>query len=262
MPTSRLSTTRVASDPAGPSTFAPLRRPLLAVVALCLGALGLAFFGGLATRQFRHLYLVWNLVLALVPLGLSLGVHHLSLTGRDRWAVALAVPWLFFLPNAPYVLTDFIHLSDTPDRFAWAHLLALAWFSFAALAAGLLSLRIMHHLVERRWGTAWAWGFAANVCLLTGIGVTLGRFHRWNSWDALREPFAILVDVLRHVPLGADKPSVVTMFPWAFGVFFGLAYFFVWTLTPYFHSVDARAYSAAVSAGGSGRKNDSTKPTT
>lgn len=239
-----------------------LRQPLRALTLLCLGALSLAAFISVTSGRLRYVYLVWNLVLAAVPLGLALWASRHIERGHPGRALATGMPWLFFLPNAPYVLTDFIHLSNTPSRLAWSHLLALAWFSFAALACGLLSLRIMHHLVESRWGTTRAWGFVGSVSLLTGLGVALGRFHRWNSWDAVREPLAILGDVLRHVPGNADDPSMITLFPWGFGLFFGMAYYFLWTLTP--GSVAKAAvndYSAAASAGGSGKKNESAIPT-
>lgn len=240
-----------------------LRRPLWALTLLCLGALSLAAFVSLTSGRLRYVYLVWNLLLAAVPLGLALWASRHAERGRTGWALATAMPWLFFLPNAPYVLTDFIHLSNTPARLAWSHLLALAWFSFAALACGLLSLRLMHHLAESRWGRARGWIFVGLVSLLTGLGVALGRFHRWNSWDAVREPFAILTDVLRHVPGNTEDSAMITLFPWGFGIFFGMAYYFLWTLTPgNTTNPTPNSYSAAGSAGGSGKKNESAIPTT
>lgn len=212
-------------------TFAHTHRPFIALALLCVGACFLALIGAVMTRQAEHFYLVWNLFLGVIPVGLALAVQSLEERGRLAFAGVLTVVWLLFLPNAPYILTDFIHLIRTPRVWAWGHLVALVWFSFAALMAGLLSLRVVHGVVENRYGTLMAWVFVSFVSFLTGIGVALGRFHRWNSWDALRDPRQILTDAFHHVPVGST-PSVEVLFPWAFGAFFGLAYVFVWSLTP------------------------------
>src|SRR5262249_53571244 len=56
----------------------------------------------------------WNLVLALVPLGLA----RLLFGHRPRpvWLLWTGgVAFVAFLPNAPYVLTDLLHLPDDLD---------------------------------------------------------------------------------------------------------------------------------------------------
>jgi uncharacterized membrane protein len=222
----------------------PLRRSLLAMTLLCLGAMILAVLGVAATRQFRHSYLVWNLVLGLIPLALALWIHRLEAGNRMVWSALAAIAWLLFLPNSPYILTDFMHLTHTPRAWFWGHLMALVWFSFTALLAGLLSLRIMHDLVERRFGHGCGWTFAMTTSLLAGLGVTLGRFHRWNSWDAVRQPGDIVLDALRHLPV--SNLSLETLFPWAFGAFFGAAYLMVWTLTSHAHAEATGSRSVGV----------------
>ena len=60
----------------------------------------------------RYGYLVWNLFLAWVPLIFALLAvnDHCEGTGR-RWRfIGFAAAWLLFFPNAPYILTDLIHL--------------------------------------------------------------------------------------------------------------------------------------------------------
>ncbi len=206
------------------------RRPLLALAALCGGAFALAAGGALMTRQFRHAYLVWNLFLALLPLAFALAVDASSLRRRNALALALLVPWLLFLPNAPYILTDFIHLRRTHSPWAWGHLLLLVWFSFAGLASGILSLHIVHRRVAELRGHWIGWGFVVAIAVLTGLGVGLGRFQRWNSWDILHQPGLILSDLARHLPLG--RLSAETMLPWGLGAFFGFAYLLFWSLRP------------------------------
>jgi len=41
------------------------------------------------------------------------------------------------------------------------------------------------------------WLFSAAAIALSAVGVYLGRFERWNSWDILWHPTRIVRDVLR-----------------------------------------------------------------
>src|SRR5882762_5785860 len=60
----------------------------------------------------RQLYLMWNLVLAWLPLLFALVADRMQRRGQPRrWRFfAAAAAWLLFFPNAPYILTDLIHL--------------------------------------------------------------------------------------------------------------------------------------------------------
>jgi uncharacterized membrane protein len=206
------------------------RRPLVVFALFCLAALALAGCGSVLTRQSRHYYLIWNLTLAVIPLVCALGIDVLARHGKERLAVALGIPWLLFLPNAPYILTDFIHLQRSPTPWAWGHLLLLVWFSFAGLAAGIFALHIVHRCVTERLGPALGWAFVAGMSVLSGIGVALGRFQRWNSWDILHQPQGIAQDLMRHFPPARLSPE--TILPWGLGAFFGFAYLLFWSLRP------------------------------
>src|SRR3954464_4156781 len=81
---------------------------IVALSACCLAA---AEFRRRAQLDPDYGFLRWNLVLAWIPLLLS---HALARASR-RPATAVAVPvlalaWIVFLPNAPYLVTDLIHL--------------------------------------------------------------------------------------------------------------------------------------------------------
>src|SRR3954447_2091176 len=58
----------------------------------------------------RHtVWMTWNVVLALVPVALSRSLFHTERRRGAAWWAGL-VAFVLFLPNAPYVLTDVIHL--------------------------------------------------------------------------------------------------------------------------------------------------------
>jgi uncharacterized membrane protein len=96
--------------------------------------------------------------------------------------------WLLFLPNAPYILTDILHLTRASQAPAWYDLALLLSCSGTGLLLGYLSLIDVQTIVARRFGPARGWIFAMVSLVLSGFAIYLGRFLRWNSWDVLIEP--------------------------------------------------------------------------
>ncbi|MCS7079114.1 MAG: DUF1361 domain-containing protein [Chloracidobacterium sp.] len=169
-------------------------------LSLTLGALGLAaaWCIGLVYLRWRltdspqYLFLAWNLLLAAIPLGFALWLSRIR---RRSVGLAVLAGWLLFFPNAPYVITDFIHLSPSRHTLLWFDVLLLASFAVVALWLGLVSLHLVHEWVAARFSVAAGWFAAIAACPLAGFGVYLGRYGRWNSWDALWRPAALLADV-------------------------------------------------------------------
>lgn len=141
--------------------------------------------------------LVWNLFLAWVPYLFSVFASGLQRFLPRQWWMLL-VPgaiWLAFFPNAPYLLTDFLHLEPRPYVPMWYDIGLLATFAWTGLFLGIASLRIMQGLVRSYLGAIVGWLFAALALGLGGLGLYLGRFSRWNSWDLLIHPKSILIEV-------------------------------------------------------------------
>jgi uncharacterized membrane protein len=142
--------------------------------------------------------LVWNLILAWIPYLASIladGIHR----RRPRqwgWLVLPGVLWLLFFPNAPYLLTDFFHLEPRYGSPYWYDMLLLITFSFTGIYLAVASLRTMQRLVGYYAGNIVGWVFAIFALILGGVGIYLGRFGRWNSWDILTKPELILADLL------------------------------------------------------------------
>src|SRR5262245_7431379 len=67
-------------------------------------------------HNFTYRYLIWNLFLAWLPALGAFAAHNLH--RRRSWInwtliCACAVFWLAFFPNAPYLITDIIHLHQS-----------------------------------------------------------------------------------------------------------------------------------------------------
>ena len=172
--------------------------------ALVIPALLLASALCVATVEYRthrtgdpyYRFLVWNLFLAWVPFALALGAYVLARRRTGPAVVVLGVLWLLFFPNAPYVITDFIHLDDSPTVPLWYDALMLASFAWTALLLGFASLYLMQMIWQRAVGPAVAWLGVLAALALASFGVYLGRFLGFNSWDALMRPRLVL-DVIR-----------------------------------------------------------------
>ena len=150
------------------------------------------------SRSLAHFGLSWNLILAWVPYLASLWAGHLDRRYPRRWW-ALIVPgmvWLAFFPNAPYMVTDLWYLQypQTPIPL-WYDVGLLTLFALTGLFLAVASLRLMQQLVRQYAGPLLSWLFVLVVLGLSGLGVYLGRFLRWNSWDLVLHPKGVLRDV-------------------------------------------------------------------
>jgi len=107
------------------------------------------------------------------------------------------VLWLLFFPNAPYMLTDFIHLQSSPTAPLWYDALMLSAFAWTGLLLGFASLYLMQMVWRRAAGSVLSWLGVVAALGLASFGVYLGRFVRFNSWDALVRPGRV-ADVIRN----------------------------------------------------------------
>jgi uncharacterized membrane protein len=166
----------------------------LAGLTVVLSVSSLAAIGLLAVRLDRvgqpaFGFLLWNLFLAWVPFLLALGMATVHDRGGPRpllWVPGAA--WLLLLPNAPYILTDFVHLGRADGAPLWFDAALIAAFAGTGLTLGLASLLIVHQVVEARAGRIAGWAVALGSLVLSAVGVYLGRYPRFNSWDVLTNP--------------------------------------------------------------------------
>ena len=190
----------------------PHRLRLAAVLATWVALLLVVRVG--VTGSVFGLFLVWNLVLAAVPLVASTALARLDAGGAPRARLlAVGALWLLFLPNAPYILTDLVHLAPRPPVPYWYDLVLLLSAAGTGLLAAYVSLADVQHVVSRRLGGRAGWAVAAGSLFLSGFGIYLGRELRWNSWDVVAAPGALLADIADRVlhPLAHPTTAVMTL---------------------------------------------------
>lgn len=190
----------------------PARRPVVWLAALATGltvasALAVALLGVRMARtgEASFSFLTWNLFLAWVPFVLALGMAAVHTRDGSRLGLAaLGLGWLLFLPNAPYILTDLIHVGAIPGAPLWFDATLIGVFAVVGLGLGIASLLVVHKIVQERAGRLAGWAVAVTSLLLSALGVYLGRFPRFNSWDVVTNLDGLVDVVLLRLadPLG------------------------------------------------------------
>jgi uncharacterized membrane protein len=221
--------------------------PMLALVFASAVCVALVIARVIWTGNLQYAFLVWNLFLAWLPLVFALLAGEAYRAGSDsKWRFrGLAIVWLLFFPNAPYIFTDLIHLTrDFYSRF-WVDLVLILAFALTGWVAGFISLFLMQMLVRRVLGRIASWGFIAVVAGLSGFGIYLGRFLHFNSWDVLVQPLALC----RGIRTWAADPlahSTSYAFPMLFAAFLFITYVMLYALTHLRHSqgINSTDYAA------------------
>ena len=130
-------------------------------------------------------YLIWNLFLAWIPYLITACCIKKEMP-LSRF-IPLFILWILFFPNAPYMVTDVIHVASAAHR-VWLDGLVFFFFGWIALMLGILSLRDMHGYLQSHMSRAASEIAVFAICAVASFGIYLGRFERWNSWDVIARP--------------------------------------------------------------------------
>ncbi|MCA0427946.1 MAG: DUF1361 domain-containing protein [Bacteroidetes bacterium] len=153
-------------------------------------------------QKWNYLFLNWNLGLAAIPWFLSLMLPKQNERFAFRLLGWMIIPvWLLFFPNAPYIITDLIHIRSGKPSLKWFDIFMISSYAISGLLFGLLSLQRILKWIAPQAGIRATLFFGSLLLILAAYGVYLGRFLRWNSWDLFTRPEDLLSDVyftLRH----------------------------------------------------------------
>ena len=208
------------------------RSPLLAMMFASIIGVTLVTVRMVLTRDLYSAFLIWNLFLAWLPLIFALAACDRFRSGPGNgWKLgALSGAWLLFFPNAPYICTDVIHLLYRSHRHFWVDLILILLCALIGLVLGFVSLYLMQSLVRRRYGWLAGWLFVAAVAGLSGFGIYLGRFLRFNSWDIVARPLKLYQGISNWAANPLANSNTGT-FPLLFAIFLLLAYVMLYALT-------------------------------
>ena len=142
---------------------------------------------------------------------------------RPQLTTLLGLAWLLFFPNAPYMITDFVHLPGPSNGPLWYDVALFASFATTGMLLGFLSLSEMQQLVARSAGAVLGWVVAVVALGLAAFGVFIGRFEARNSWDVIVHPVSLGHETWQQLTSPAAYPRTLGVTA-SYAAFFLLAY--------------------------------------
>jgi uncharacterized membrane protein len=178
--------------------------------------------------------IIWNLFLAFIPLLLSFYLFRPPAMRNILWWTLLLI-FIAFLPNAPYILTDSIHIIElSQENYPnWAIILILVpqyilfiCLGFEAYVISLVKLELyLTNFIAQKY-LILVNAIAHSLCI---VGVYLGRFERFNSWDFVTKPGIVLVTTIQDL---FDGWKILSM---------AIAFLTIWLLSELIKLVNQKA---------------------
>ncbi len=177
----------------------------------------------------RYWFLIWNLVLAWLPLVFA--VVLVKRLATKRWLepvnILLSIAWIVFLPNSFYLVSDLIHLQTNPDVSVLYDAVLFTSFIFNGFLSGFISLYLVHQELLKRLSSKAVNFVIAGVLLACSFAIHVGRVLRWNTWDIFLHPSGLIFDVSEQVVNDAaqSRAFVTTL---SFFLMMGGMYIAIW----------------------------------
>lgn len=195
---------------------------LLSVLALTFHLIRIQFS---AAVDFS---LDWNLFLSWIPLLIAFVTKTISKRfGKLPILIGiLSFIWILFFPNAPYMITDLVHLTvDYESNITWHDIIMLFYYAQISLFNGLVSLYWFHQTWIRTYSGRISKLFLLLSFPLGGFGVYLGRIRRLNSWDILHNPQDLFQKIIE-----STFNQTALLLSVEFGLLLGAFYLVLWGL--------------------------------
>lgn len=150
------------------------------------------------TGKHTYLSLIWNLFLAWLPYMVSTWLQKRDFVYTNPLKfVMVAFVWLLFIPNSFYIMTDLFHLGEHNNVPNWFDLALIISFAWDGLLLGILSVRQMEKMMQQFLPGIRELFFIYPIMWLNALGIYIGRYPRFNSWDIVTNPIGLTTYILR-----------------------------------------------------------------
>lgn len=173
-------------------------------------------------QSFFFLFLIWNLFLAIIPFAITTYLRSLEQIKKLSLSFYFCI-WLVFLPNAPYIITDLLHLRSSNHYLMWLDVLVVTSFAYNGLMLFFLSLADMESILTAFISRKKRFYLMLFILFLTGFGIYLGRFLRYNSWEIVQHPFELFEDIM-NILLQPSLHMQAWVFTMTFGAFLSISF--------------------------------------
>jgi len=175
-------------------------------------------------------WMMWNTVLAWIPVMIAFVLFRpwdeAPPPRRSAiWWVGLVL-FVLFLPNAPYVVTDLVHLREDvilagpTGRVVTTVMPVYGLLVVSGFLAYYLALAQLRQYLDRIGWSHRTGRIVLGLHALVAVGIFLGRWSRLNSWEPVVRPQDAVDRVLIAFTWSAAPMLIVVMFlTTAFGHF-------------------------------------------
>jgi len=161
-----------------------------------LFTISLVVFRVFQTESPVFVFLIWNLILAIIPFLISNSLKFSSKYKHAKWLLLPMLSiWLLFFPNAPYLITDLFHLKSRAPIPMWYDTILLFSAAWNGILLAFISLYDVEILLRGIFKKTISRIFIFIALVLSSLGIYIGRYLRWNSWDILTQPQVLISDV-------------------------------------------------------------------
>lgn len=204
--------------------YFPLDIFIILVVVIILNILRLVIF-----KSDSFVWLFWNIFLAIIPLAISTYLLWTSDKHRINKIifVVLAILWLLFIPNAPYIVTDLIHIGEVravPVIYDAFLLFGAGW---VGIYLWLYSNTQIESLLVKKYSQKITNIIMFLIISLTSFGIYLGRFLRLNSWEIFSDSSYFLKVLHQKLIIKSDPKAylyLVLFTCFLYGFYFAFRY--------------------------------------
>lgn len=163
------------------------------LVMFCIALVAVRIF---KTKQYSFLFLLWNLLLAYLPL---LFVRLIKVNRLKYLNICFLLLSILFLPNAPYILTDLFHLKKALVAPLWFDLILILSFAILGFIYFIVAFELILNTIKTNYHQKIFVIAKPFLLLICSYGIYLGRYLRYNSWDIIYSPVDLAKGMLNSV---------------------------------------------------------------
>jgi uncharacterized membrane protein len=191
------------------------------------------------TRSPAYIFLPWNLFLAFIPYWITGWMTKNALIPKNKIKLFIALTaWILFIPNSFYIITDLFHLTHIGSAPKWFDLLLIFSFAWNGILCGIISLRRVEIILASMWAGNFSFILVAVVMWMSALGIYIGRFWRYNSWDIITNPFSLAGDITGMIIHPVENVYIWGM-TFLYSTFMTLLYFSIKKLNELFITIQA-----------------------
>ncbi len=197
-------------------------------IFLVIFSVGLNILRVIIWEKYSFIYILWNIFLAVVPFLISLLLLSYYKKAKHNKIIFIigSFLWLLFIPNAIYIITDFVHLGVVRGVPVLYDIVLLFTSTMVGLILGLISINHIEQIIILKFSKKTTSMFICLIIFIISFGVYLGRFLRFNSWDVFSQP-VMFFQGLREIFTNITNLTEALLYTTLFFVFILIFYYLI-----------------------------------